>query len=119
MKKVLWISRHCMTVEQLEDLKCITGEEVEIIPWKDTVYCMSEIEPFVQRADIIAAVLPLELLAKLLEISGEKKVIQSVADRIPTGKMRMLEGGRMEEELRVQHKYWQQIMEIHVKTKRL
>ena len=45
MKKVLWISRHCMTVEQLEDLKCITGEEVEIIPWKDTVYCMSEIEP--------------------------------------------------------------------------
>ena len=32
MKKVLWISRHCMTKEQIDDLKRITGEEIDIIP---------------------------------------------------------------------------------------
>ena len=46
MKKVLWISRHCMTKEQIDDLKRITGEEIDIIPWKETLYSLIEIKHF-------------------------------------------------------------------------
>ena len=66
MKKVLWISRHCMTKEQIEDLNRIAGENVEIIPWKETVHSVLELKPLIEEGDIIAAVLPLDLLAKLL-----------------------------------------------------
>ena len=119
MKKVLWISRHNMTKEQIEDLQRITGEEVEIIPWRETVHSMTEIKPLIEEADLIAAVLPLDLLAALLEASGGKKVLQSVADRIPSGKLRAIAGGAVEPEFEFRHRYWQQIIKINVEVKRL
>ena len=80
MKKVLWISRHCMTKEQIDDLKRITGEEIDIIPWKETLYSLIEIKPLIEEADLIAAVLPLDLLAELLKISDGKMVLLSLPE---------------------------------------
>ena len=119
MKKVLWMSRHCMTKEQIEDLNRIAGENVEIIPWKETVHSVLELKPLIEEGDIIAAVLPLDLLAKLLEICDGKMVLQSVADRIPSGKLRTFVGGMVEQEFEFRHKYWQQIIKISVEVKRL
>ncbi len=119
MKKVLWISRHCMTKEQIEDLNRIAGENVEIIPWKETVHSVLELKPSIEEIDMIAAVLPLDLLAKLLEICDGKMVLQSVADRIPSGKLCTLVGGMVEQEFEFRHKYWQQIIKISVEVKRL
>lgn len=119
MKKVLWISRHCMTKEQIDDLKRIIGEEIDIIPWKETLHNVSEIKPLIEEADLIAAVLPLGLLAELLKISGGKMVLQSVSARIPSGKLRTVMGGMVEPEFEFHHKYWEQIKKINVEVKRL
>ena len=119
MKKVLWISRHCMTKEHIDDLKRITGEEIDIIPWKETLYSLIEIKPLIEEADLIAAVLPLDLLAELLKISDGKMVLQSVSARIPSGKLRTVAGGIVEPEFEFRHKYWEQIMKIDVKVERL
>ena len=119
MKKILWISRHYMTKEQIEDLQRVAEDEIQIIPWKETVRDVQEIRPVIEDADMIAAVLPLDMLAKLLKISSGKMVLQSVADRIPTGKLRTCIDGKVEPEFEFRHKYWQQIVKIDMEVKRV
>ena len=43
MKQVLWISRHRMTPEQLEDLEAVLQDSVTLLPWTDTVREVEEI----------------------------------------------------------------------------
>lgn len=118
MKRVLWISRHCMTKEQMEDLERITGEEIELMVWKDTVHGIQELKPVIREADLIAAVLPLELMVELLKVSDGKMVLQSVAERIPAGRVKILEGGREEQEFIFRHRYWQQVIRIDVEVRK-
>lgn len=119
MKKVLWISRHCMTKEQSDDLKRIVGDEIEIVPWKETLHSLTEIKPLIEAADLIAVVLPLSLLAELLKISDGKMVLQSVSARIPSGKMHTVADGIVEPEFEFRHKYWERIIKINVEVERL
>ena len=58
MKQVLWISRHRMTPEQLEDLEAVLQDSVTLIPWTDTVQEVEELLPLVAQSDAVAAVLP-------------------------------------------------------------
>ena len=57
MKRILWISRHVMTKEQLEGLARLYGEfEVEI--YAGTVESMGQLKEQVENCDVVAAVLP-------------------------------------------------------------
>lgn len=118
MKNVLWISRHEMEEKQKEDLKRITGEEVRITQWKETLNNIQEIKHNIEESDIVAAVLPLDLLSRLLKEVKEKPIIQSVTERIATGTMRTLPDGRQEPEFIYRHKYWQRILNIEIETRK-
>ncbi|MCC8098980.1 MAG: hypothetical protein LIO78_02805 [Clostridiales bacterium] len=118
-KTVLWISRHTMTPDQLADLERIMGGPVRLLVWADTVSSMEELRPLLEQADAVAAVLPLEKLAQLLEMAGEKPVLQGISRRVPTGRTVQLADGRTEQEFAYVHEGWQQLLEVRVRTKRL
>ena len=118
MKRVLWISRHEMTEFQLKDLARVLGDEVELVTWKDTVTDLAELMPELRRADAVAAVLPVRLLAELVAAAGKKPVFQSWAARTPTGRMLELADGRREAEMQFRHLGWEQILRLELETKR-
>ena len=64
MKKILWISRHEMTIEQLDDLKRIYGE-ISITKVDKTIADVKEIEKY-KDYDVIAVVLPINIIAELV-----------------------------------------------------
>ena len=119
MKKVLWISRHEMTAAQKADLDRVMGSETRLLPWAKSVDRLEELVPLLQEADAAAAVLPLELLAKLLELAGEKPVLQAVCERILTGRTVSLPDGRQEPEVRYTHRCWQRLRRVEVETEQL
>ena len=116
MKKVLWVSRHTMTEDQIRDLKRALNDDFETICYKETVKDISEITPFIGSVDIIAAVLPTELLADLFEAAEGKPVIQSVSERVDTGRIVKLPDGREEKEFAFVHSRWQKIVEFKLKV---
>ena len=87
MKKVLWVSRHEMTAEQRADLDRVMGG-AELLPWKETVTDVAQLLPLLEQADAVAAVLPPELLAKLLTLAGNKPVLRAVSERRAAGCIR-------------------------------
>ena len=119
MKQVLWVSRHEMTGLQRADLERIMGAPVHLIRWEDTVHDVSELVPSLRTAAAIAAVLPPELLAKLLDAAGDKPVLRAVSRREPTGQFRVLPDGRQEQEFAFVHGGWEQILQVDIKTRRL
>ena len=117
MKSVLWISRHEMTHDQLSDLERIMGEPVKLLPWRDTVLNFDSIVPLMKACDAIAAVLPPELLGKLLRISEGKPVLRAIAGRIPTGNVLSLPDGRQEPEFAFVHRGWEQILRFEMESR--
>lgn len=87
MKTVLWISRHVLTDAQRAGLERLCGGEFRLSWWKDNVEDIGALAPAVAEADVIAAVLPIHLLARLVELAGAKPVLVDLARRtlIPTG----------------------------------
>lgn len=119
MKKVLWISRHQMTQPQYDDLSRILGEEIELLPWKETVQEIADLLPLLEQVDIIAAVLPTRLLADLVKAAGEKPVVQAVSGRVSSGRILTLPDGRQEQEILFVHCGWEQILRLELETKML
>lgn len=119
MKQVLWISRHEMTPPQLLDLERIMGGPVRLLPWPDTIRDLSALEPTLKNVDAVAAVLPPDLLAQLLKLSGEKPVLRAVSARQATGRAVMTPEGQVEQEFAFIHQGWQQILRISFETKDL
>ena len=117
MKKVLWISRHEMTTAQLSDLERIMGGTVKLLCWKENVRNVTELMPLIEQADAIAAVLPLQMQANLLQVAEGKPVLQAVAERVLSETERTLEDGRKEREVQFVHKRWEQLLRIDVQTK--
>ena len=117
MKNVLWISRHEMTDAQRTDLERVMDGPVRLLPWRDTVYDLSALSPAVERSDAVAAVLPLELMARLLRLAGGKPVLQAVSERRPTGKFRKTPEGGSEPEFAFVHRCWQQLVRLELETK--
>lgn len=117
MKTVLWISRHEMTEAQLADLERIMGEDVRLSPWRDTVRDVSVLAPAVEEADAVAAVLPLELMARLLRLTGGKPLLQAVSRRLPTGRTHLTPQGNREPEFAFVHDCWQQVLRLELETK--
>ena len=107
MKKVLWISRHEMTPAQRGDLERVMGGPVELLPWRDTVRDAQELAPAVAESDAVAAVLPPELLCRVLRLAGGRPVMQSVSARRATGRTVAAPDGRLEPEFAFEHTGWQ------------
>lgn len=119
MKRVLWISRHQMTPEQRVDLERVMGEGVELCPWKETVEDLADLRLELDRSDAVAAVLPVEHLAELVRLAGDRPVLQAAAVRTPTGRVRMLPDGRREPEFAFAHGGWRQILRLDLETRNL
>ena len=119
MKQVLWISRHEMTPSQLQDLERVMGGAVQLTPWRDTVRSLAALQPAIDRADAVAAVLPPDLLAELLRASDGKPVLRAISARKPTGRTVTLPDGRTEPEYTFVHDGWEQILRIDIQTRRL
>lgn len=119
MKKILWISRHTMTKEQVNDLKRIFNDDIEVIPYKDTVKSVYELKEPIADVDIIAAVLPIGLMGELLTIAGDKPVLNSVSERRITGKTIISANGTEEPEVEFVHMKWQQMLKVKIITKDL
>lgn len=75
MKNILWISRHQMTPEQLSDLERIMEGPVELHQWAETVNSVADLAPAIETADAICAVLPIDKLAQLLAVAGDRPVL--------------------------------------------
>lgn len=109
MTKVLWISRHTMTPMQLDDLRALRHDEIEVQQWSDTVRSIDQLDKAVGEADVIAAVLSLELLAELMKLANGKPVLQSVSARLDDGV-----GANGERKFRFVHVRWRQIKRIEL-----
>ena len=119
MKRVLWISRHQMTPEQRADLERVLGDAVELHPWRETVENLADLRPELERADAVAAVLPVERLAELLCLAEGRPVLQAAAVRTSTGRMRTLPDGRREPEFSFAHGGWRQILRLELEIRDL
>ncbi len=78
MKKVLWFSRHEMSVEQ----KAALGNNIEILQVNKTINSARELSSEIEECDIIAIVAPIGLQAEFLRLAGNKPVITAVSDRV-------------------------------------
>ncbi len=118
-KRVLWISRHALSAEQLSDLERALQAPVYLLTWSDTVENVEDLRPLLEQSDAVAAVLPMEKLAKLLEIAGDRPVLQAKGDRVPTGRWIISPTGEKEQEFAFVHQGWYQILEIQIRTRKL
>lgn len=113
MKQVLWISRHVLTEDQLAGLVRFCGGNFELLWWKDNVEDIQSLAYAVARADVIAAVLPIHLLARLVPLADGKPVLIDLARRslVPTG--------GPEAETRFSHGGWQRIRRLELELEPL
>ena len=117
--RVLWISRHTMTKEQMADLERVMGGPVELMRWTDTVDDVRALRPLVEQADAVAAVLPVEKMEDLLEIADGRPVLLAKSGRIPTGRWMPQPNGATEREFAFRHLGWQQILQIRLRIRTL
>lgn len=108
MKRVLWISRHFLSSAQLAGLERFCGDEISVTSWQENVEDLQDLHNAVADAQVIAAVLPVHLLAQLVQKAEGKPVLVSIAKRelIPT------EGG--EPLTRFTHGGWQRIAKLEL-----
>lgn len=109
MKKVLWISRHHLTGEQMTGLEAVCGGDFALRWWQDNVEDVAELGKAVAEADVVAAVLPLELLAELVAMAAPRPVVIAKAKRVlvPTEEGEPL--------VRFTHDGWQQVKRLELK----
>ena len=80
MKKVLWISRHKMTPEQLAAVD--NGRPVEIDQEEESVNDVRDLTNRINNADVVAVVLPPNLLMPLVRmINGKRPIIRAISER--------------------------------------
>lgn len=119
--KVLWLSRHSMTEDQVADLKRIYGDDIEIKNSDMTVNSWRDVVEAGADCDVLAVVLPPAILADLTNHrNNSKPVIRAKANRVATGKtITNPATGKEEAEYCFQHAGWEQVLKIEVVTKQL
>ena len=120
MMNILWLSRHVMTDEQLQDLIRIYGE-VQVTSYNQSVSSWKDVVTAGEDCDILAVVLPPAILGDLINPrNNSKPVIRAVANRVATGNTVVNPASGAEEtEYRFQHVAWEQIKKIEIITERL
>lgn len=119
--RVLWYSRHQMTADQLDDLKRIYGEGIEVKQVSESAASFKDVLAAGEDCQILAVVLPPAMLADLTNPrNNNKPVIRAIANRVPTGNMVVNPATQKEEpEFRFEHAGWEEVIKIEVVTKRL
>lgn len=119
--KILWLSRHDMTSEQLEVLKRIYGDKIEIKHYKETVKSWRDVVEIGADCDVLAVVLPPNIIADLVNpMNNIKPVIRAIANRLETGRMITNPAtGKQEKEFKFEHAGWERIKKIEIVTERL
>lgn len=107
MKKILWVSRHILTDEQLNDLKRIYGE-FELETLDETITNIDHI--LLHDADVYAVVLPIDLIAELKNKTN-KEIIRPVSERVKISNEKNTNG---ETEYKFKHKAWQRIVKAEI-----
>lgn len=81
--KILRLTRHTVTPDQLAELHRIYDSNVEIVEVSETVPNATRVVELIQEhsADVVEAVLPLPLMSELLKIVGEVPVIRAITRR--------------------------------------
>lgn len=115
MKKILWLSRHALTKEQIADLERIYGE-IQVTTFDQTVSNWRDVVAAGADCDILAVVLPPSILAELTNPrNNTKPVIRAKANRVPTGNSIINPAtGKEETEYRFEHAGWEQVLKIEV-----
>ena len=75
VNKVLWVSRHILTSEQIAGLEKIAGDAIEVKTLNKTVTSAKEIADEAKDCKYVAVVLPVGLLAELYEILDTDQTI--------------------------------------------
>lgn len=81
MKTVLWISRHNLVPKQVYGLECLCGGPFRLIQHRENVEDIAELLPDIRQADIVAAVLPVHLLAQLKTVAMDTPVLLDQTNR--------------------------------------
>lgn len=115
----LWISCHQLTQGQLCDLHQFYSKDLTVRVVDQTLSTIHTMLPHLAWADVIGAVLPMELLAELVQAAAGKPVLVAHSQRVPTGKTIMNATGHSEHEYRFEHTYWEQIDKLELATHRL
>ncbi len=115
MTKILWLSRHQMTQEQVKDLERIYGE-IEIKTFDKSVTGWKDVAKEGEDCDVLAVVLPPSILADLTNPRNNvKPVIRAKANRVPTGRTVINPAtGKEETEYRFEHAGWERVIKIEV-----
>lgn len=119
--RVLWFSRHTMTQDQLDDLRRIYGEDLEVKQASSTAVSYKDILTVGDDCDVLAVVLPPALLADLTNPrNNQKPVIRAIANRVATGNQVINPAtGKLEDEFKFVHAGWEKVVKIEVVTERL
>ena len=114
MTKILWLSRHSLTADQIADLTRIYGD-VEVKPYDATVSSWKDVAQIGKDCDILAVVLPAILADLVNPRNNVKPVIRAKANRIATGNTVVNPAtGKEEAEYRFEHAGWERIIKIEV-----
>lgn len=119
MTKILWVSRHTLTKEQISDLQRIYGE-ISIDQFDATISDVSEITEQ-GYYDVYAVVLTAELISDLMKIIPQgTQVIQAVSERVATGNtLTNPATGEEEKEYEFRHVCWRRVIKAVFETERL
>ena len=118
MTKVLSLSRHTLTTAQVNDLKRIYGDGIEIKNYDKTVNSWRDVIKAGEDCDVLAVVLPPAIIADLTNPrNNTKPVIRARANRVATGNIIVNPAtGKTESEYRFEHVAWERILKIEVIT---
>lgn len=113
--KILWLSRHDLTEEQIADLKRIYGE-IEVKNFDQKVQNWRDVAKAGADCDVLAVVLPPAILADLTNPQNNTKpVIRAKANRVPTGNTVVNPAtGKEETEYRFKHAGWERVIKVEV-----
>ena len=119
IKKILWLSRHVMTEDQVIGLKRIYGD-VEINHISSQVTTAQEAVELGKECDVLAVVLPMLILSDLVNPkTNSKPVLRARSKRVAIGKELNLANNQMEQKYMFQHDGWEKIIKIEVVTELL
>ena len=113
MQKILWISRHVLTDDQRAGLERLCGGAFELVWWKENVEDLQLLASAAEAADMIAAVLPVHLLARLMAMFPGKPVLIDLAQRT------LVSTGGPEAAVRFSHGGWQRIRRLELELEQL
>ena len=83
-RNVLWFSRHKMTDEQLNGLKRLVGDDLELNQVNKTIGSVDEIQQDIDKADVLAVVAPPDLMQEFHRAADDRPLLSAVSERVLT-----------------------------------